>query len=45
MTEFCQRNKFTRWYETSARDNINIGKVFLTLVEEMMQNIDTMKDV
>ncbi|CAF4322945.1 unnamed protein product [Rotaria socialis] len=45
MTEFCQRNKFTRWYETSARDNINIGKVFLTLLEEMMQNIDTMKDV
>ncbi|CAF4590532.1 unnamed protein product, partial [Rotaria sp. Silwood2] len=45
MTEFCHNHKFNHLYETSAKENINIGESILFLVEEIMKNIDTMKGV
>ncbi|CAF0848842.1 unnamed protein product [Rotaria sordida] len=45
MTEFCRKHKFIRWYETSARENINIEESILFLVKEIMKNINTMKSI
>jgi hypothetical protein len=27
MDEYCQEKKFAKWFETSAKDNINIEEV------------------
>jgi hypothetical protein len=35
MTDFCRTHKFIRWFETSARENTNIGETFLFLVNEV----------
>lgn len=35
MDEYCELNGFTAWYETSARDNINIDEAANTLVKKV----------
>lgn len=36
MDEYCQENNFTAWFETSARDNINIDDAAKALVEKVI---------
>ncbi|CAF0744244.1 unnamed protein product [Rotaria sp. Silwood1] len=45
MTEFCRKHKFNRWYETSAKENINIGESIFFLIKEILKNINSMKVV
>lgn len=35
MEEYCQENGFAAWFETSARDNINIDEAAKALVEKV----------
>ena len=35
MEEFCTKYKFIRWYETSARENMNIVPPILFLIKEV----------
>ncbi|KAJ8970052.1 hypothetical protein NQ314_001481 [Rhamnusium bicolor] len=37
MVEYCQENGFTAWFETSARDNINIDEAARALVEKILE--------
>lgn len=37
MEEYCQENGFAAWFETSARDNINIDEAARALVEKVRQ--------
>lgn len=36
MDEYCEMNGFTAWFETSARDNINIDEAANTLVKKVI---------
>ncbi|XP_068608227.1 ras-related protein Rab-32 [Brachionichthys hirsutus] len=36
MDDFCKVNRFTGWFETSAKDNINIDEAGAFLVKQMM---------
>lgn len=35
MDEYCRENGFASWFETSARDNINIDEAAKALVEKV----------
>uniref|UniRef100_V5GRC7 Ras-related protein Rab n=1 Tax=Anoplophora glabripennis TaxID=217634 RepID=V5GRC7_ANOGL len=37
MEEYCQENGFAAWFETSARDNINIDEAARALVEKILE--------
>lgn len=39
MDEFCKENQFVAWYETSAKDNINIDEAAHTLVTKVNYGI------
>ncbi|XP_047110298.1 fibrous sheath CABYR-binding protein-like [Schistocerca piceifrons] len=38
MEEYCKEKGFTAWYETSAKENINIDEAARTLVKKILQN-------
>uniref|UniRef100_A0A0K8SPQ7 Ras-related protein Rab n=1 Tax=Lygus hesperus TaxID=30085 RepID=A0A0K8SPQ7_LYGHE len=38
MNEYCEENKFTAWFETSAKENINIEESAKTLVNQILAN-------
>lgn len=38
MDEYCRENKFAAWFETSAKDNINIDEAARALVEKVSTN-------
>lgn len=35
MDEFCKENMFSAWYETSAKENVNIDDAAKTLVSQV----------
>ena len=35
MEEYCKENSFTAWFETSAKDNINIDEAAKALVTKV----------
>jgi len=37
MDEYCRENGFASWFETSARDNINIDEAAKALVEKILE--------
>uniref|UniRef100_T1HC14 Uncharacterized protein n=1 Tax=Rhodnius prolixus TaxID=13249 RepID=T1HC14_RHOPR len=38
MNEYCEEHKFTAWFETSAKENINIEEAAKTLVKQILNN-------
>lgn len=36
MDAFCQKHGFCGWYETSAKDNTNVGQAFNALVDHVL---------
>nr|AMZ00344.1 Ras superfamily small GTPase Rab32 [Nilaparvata lugens] len=38
MNEYCKQNNFSDWFETSAKENINIDNAAKCLVEKILQN-------
>ncbi|XP_014279361.1 ras-related protein Rab-32 isoform X1 [Halyomorpha halys] len=38
MNEYCEEHKFTAWFETSAKENINIEEAAKTLVDQIVRN-------
>ncbi|XP_068916543.1 ras-related protein Rab-38 isoform X3 [Tenebrio molitor] len=44
MDEYCKENGFTAWFETSAKDNINIDEAARALVNKILEN-DTLLNV
>lgn len=36
MNEYCEEHKFTAWFETSAKENINIEEAAKTLVKQVI---------
>eukprot|EP01098_Paradermamoeba_levis_P013116 TRINITY_DN589_c0_g1_i3.p2 TRINITY_DN589_c0_g1~~TRINITY_DN589_c0_g1_i3.p2 ORF type:complete len:148 (-),score=45.66 TRINITY_DN589_c0_g1_i3:272-715(-) len=38
MDKYCQENNFIGWFETSAKDNINIDKAAKFLVSKILEN-------
>ncbi|XP_044256558.1 ras-related protein Rab-38 isoform X3 [Tribolium madens] len=44
MDEYCKENGFTTWFETSAKDNINIDEAANALVKKILEN-DTLLNV
>lgn len=38
MDEYCKENDFTAWFETSAKDNINIDEAARALVSKVCTN-------
>jgi Ras-related protein Rab-32 len=36
MDEYCKENGFTAWFETSAKDNINIDEAARALVNKVL---------
>jgi len=36
MDKFCEDNGFCTWFETSAKDNINIDTAAMTLVQNIL---------
>lgn len=38
MNEYCEEHKFTAWFETSAKENINIEEAAKTLVDQIVHN-------
>jgi len=38
MAEYCKEKKFTTWFETSAKENINIEEAANALISEILQN-------
>ncbi|KAL5013834.1 hypothetical protein ScPMuIL_008104 [Solemya velum] len=45
MDEFCQSKGFTGWFETSAKENINIDEAARFLITKVLSNDKTMKGV
>lgn len=43
IDEFCQERGFIGWFETSAKENINIDEAARFLVTQVLQNDKTMK--
>lgn len=35
MNEYCEEHKFSAWFETSAKENINIEEAAKTLVDQV----------
>ncbi|KAJ8953233.1 hypothetical protein NQ318_015812 [Aromia moschata] len=44
MNDYCQENGFTAWFETSARDNINIDDAAKALVEKILEHEALLND-
>ncbi|XP_054266616.1 dentin sialophosphoprotein-like [Macrosteles quadrilineatus] len=38
MDEYCKENNFSAWFETSAKENINIDEAAKSLVTQILQN-------
>jgi len=38
MEKYCEENGFAGWFETSAKDNLNIDKAAKFLVQKMLEN-------
>ncbi len=43
MNEFCQQQGFSAWFETSAKDNINIDESANFLVSKVTLQLDKNK--
>lgn len=43
MTEFCRARHFIRWFETSAKESININEIFSFLMDEVKRKMSTKK--
>jgi hypothetical protein len=39
MNKFCQENGFVDWFETSAKDNINIDRASMCLVNKILETV------
>ncbi|KAF5274588.1 hypothetical protein FQA39_LY07200 [Lamprigera yunnana] len=44
MDEYCKENGFTAWYETSAKENINIDEAARSLVSQILFNDKLIND-
>jgi Ras-related protein Rab-32 len=44
MEKYCEENGFIGWFETSAKDNLNIEKAAKTLVAKILENEISRKD-
>ncbi len=42
MDQYCKEKELVGWFETSAKDNINIDKAFKFLVDRIMERISTL---
>jgi len=38
MDKYCEENSFIGWFETSAKENINIDKAAKFLVQKILEN-------
>lgn len=45
MDRFCKENKFTAWFETSAKDNSNIDQAATALVRAVLENVKNVTEV
>lgn len=45
MDRFCKENKFTAWFETSAKDNSNIDQAATALVGAILENVKNVTEV
>ncbi|UJR24845.1 hypothetical protein I4U23_006214 [Adineta vaga] len=43
MNEYCEEKGFAKWFETSAKDNINIDNAIRFLIDEIMKHIDVIQ--
>jgi len=43
MEKYCEENGFAGWFETSAKDNLNIDKAAKFLVQKMLENENSSK--
>ncbi|CAF1150226.1 unnamed protein product [Adineta ricciae] len=43
MNEYCQEKGFVKWFETSAKDNINIENSIKFLIDEIMKHIEVIQ--
>lgn len=39
MDRFCKENRFAGWFETSAKDNLNIDKAANFLVNTILETV------
>jgi small GTP-binding protein len=44
MDKYCEENSFIGWFETSAKENINIDKAAKFLVQKILENDVSRKD-
>ncbi|XP_014205094.1 ras-related protein Rab-32 isoform X2 [Copidosoma floridanum] len=45
LNDYCKENNFIGWFETSARDNINIEEASNFLVDHILENNYTLKNL
>ncbi|XP_076631588.1 RAS oncogene family member Rab32 isoform X1 [Colletes latitarsis] len=45
MDDYCKEKNFAGWFETSAKENINIEKATRFLVNKILQNDQLIKDI
>ncbi|CAF1035173.1 unnamed protein product [Adineta ricciae] len=43
MNDYCQEKGFIKWFETSAKDNINIENSIKFLIDEIMKHIEVIQ--
>ena len=45
MDQFCRENNFVGWFETSAKDNVNIDKAAAMLVQAILENVKHVQEI
>lgn len=45
MDQFCKENNFVGWFETSAKDNVNIDKASAMLVQAILENVKHVQEI
>lgn len=45
MDQFCRENNFVGWFETSAKDNVNIDKASAMLVQAILENVKHVQEI
>jgi small GTP-binding protein len=45
MDQFCRENNFVGWFETSAKDNVNIDKASAMLVQSILENVKHVQEI